>query len=93
VLSEWINYTGCDSLFAAAADSFAAYFGGHERWSMNNNNCDAMGDGIVAPGMEGLDPATGSRATITRAARCAAELTASPGCACCPMAAELPTRR
>jgi hypothetical protein len=61
VLSEWINYTGCDSLFAAAADSFAAYFGGHERWSMNSNNCDQIGPGgIVAPGMEGLDPATGN---------------------------------
>ena len=60
VLSEWINYTGCDSLFAAAADSFVAYIGGHERWSMNNNNCDAMGDGIAAPGMEGSDPPTGN---------------------------------
>ena len=27
---------------------------------MNDHNCDAMGDGIVAPGMQGLDPATGS---------------------------------
>ena len=61
MLSKWINYTGCDSLFAAAADSFAAYFGGHERWSMNANNCDQIGpDGIVAPGMEGPDPSTGN---------------------------------
>jgi hypothetical protein len=27
---------------------------------MNDNNCEAMGDGIVAPGREGLDPATGN---------------------------------
>lgn len=29
-------------------------------WSMNDNNCDAMADGIVAPGMQGLDQATGN---------------------------------
>jgi hypothetical protein len=63
VLSEWINYTGCDSLFATAADAGAAYFGGHERWSSNPNGCDFQGSnptGIVAPGIEGLDPAAGS---------------------------------
>ena len=63
VLSNWINYTGCDSLYAAAADAGAAYFGGHERWSSNPNGCDFQGSnpqGIVAPGMEGLNPATGS---------------------------------
>jgi hypothetical protein len=63
VLSKWINYTGCDSLYATAADSFAAYFGGHERWSQNPNGCDFQGQnpqGIVAPGMEGLDPVTGN---------------------------------
>ena len=60
VLHEWVNYTGCDSLYSAAADSHAAYFGGHERWSMNSNNCDALGPGgYNAPGMEGLDPANG----------------------------------
>ncbi|MGE5291794.1 MAG: hypothetical protein ACM3ML_32285 [Micromonosporaceae bacterium] len=57
----WVNYTGCDSLFAAAADAGAAYFGGHERWSQNPNDCDAKGPGaIVDPGMEGLNPATGA---------------------------------
>src|SRR6202020_1631479 len=35
VLHEWVNYTGCDSLDAAAADASTAYFAGHERWSMN----------------------------------------------------------
>ena len=55
VLHTWVNYTGCDSLYSAAADASTAYFGGHERWSMNPNDCDAQGPGAVsAPGMEGL---------------------------------------
>jgi Domain of unknown function (DUF5122) beta-propeller len=57
---KWINYTGCDSLYATAADSKGAYFGGHERWSMNQEACDTLGPGgYPAPGMEGLDPANG----------------------------------
>jgi hypothetical protein len=61
VTHTWINYTGCDSLYSTAADASTAYFGGHERWSMNPNDCDAQGPGAVsAPGMEGLSPATGS---------------------------------
>jgi hypothetical protein len=61
VMHNWINYTGCDSLYAAAADGKAAYFGGHERWSMNPLGCDAQGPGAYpAPGMEGLDPANGA---------------------------------
>jgi hypothetical protein len=61
VTDLWINYTGCDSLFAAAADASAAYFGGHERWSENPEDCDAQGPGAIpAAGMEGLTPATGS---------------------------------
>lgn len=61
VTDLWINYTGCDSLFAAAADGSAAYFGGHERWSQNPQDCDAQGPGAVpAAGMEGLTPGTGA---------------------------------
>ena len=61
VTHEWVNYTGCDSLYSAAADANAAYFGGHERFSMNSNDCDAQGDGgYNVPGMEGLDPANGN---------------------------------
>jgi hypothetical protein len=60
VLHTWVNYTGCDSLYSAAADASTAYFGGHERWSSNPNDCDQAGAGaIAAPGMEGLSPATG----------------------------------
>ena len=66
VLHEWVNYTGCDSLYAAAADANAAYFAGHERFSSNPNDCDALGaDGYNAPGIEGLAPATGSLFTNT----------------------------
>lgn len=57
----WTNYTGCDSLYSTAADASAAYFGGHERWSMNPADCDGMGASAYnAPGMEGLDTATGA---------------------------------
>ena len=61
VLHDWVNYTGCDSIYSAAADASAAYFGGHERYSMNPNDCDALGPGgYNAPGMEGLSPSDGS---------------------------------
>ena len=58
----WINYTGCDSLFSTAADSSAAYFGGHERWASNPNQCDNnnSGSAVSAPGLVGLSPATGA---------------------------------
>jgi hypothetical protein len=57
----WINYTGCDSLFSAEADGTTAYFGGHERWASNPNGCDGLKTpGVVAPGMEGLNPLTGA---------------------------------
>jgi hypothetical protein len=60
VLHKWVNYTGCDSLYSTAADAHGAYFGGHERWSMNINGCDSLATGgYNAPGMEGLDPANG----------------------------------
>jgi hypothetical protein len=61
VLHNWVNYTGCDSLYSAAADASTAYFGGHERWSSNPDDCDAPGPtAIPAAGMEGLSPATGA---------------------------------
>ncbi len=56
----WINHTGCDSLYSTAADASTAYFGGHERWSMNPDGCNREGrDAYPAPGMEGLSPASG----------------------------------
>ena len=61
VLHEWVNYMGCDSLYAIAADSQAVYIAGHERFASNPNDCDALGPGgYNAPGMAGLDPVTGN---------------------------------
>ncbi len=61
VLHKWVNYTGCDSIFAAAADAGTAYFAGHERWSNNPDDCDAAGPTAVpAPGFEGLSPTSGA---------------------------------
>lgn len=61
VTHSWINYTGCDSLYATVADASNVYFGGHERWASNPNGCDSAGPGaIAAPGMVGLSPTTGA---------------------------------
>ncbi len=62
VTHRWINYTGCDSLYATAADGSAAYFGGHERWASNPAQCDdnTKGTAVNAPGMVGLSPSTGA---------------------------------
>ena len=52
---EWINYTGCDSLYSVAADDSAVYIGGHERWADNANACNKPGPGAVpAQGMAGF---------------------------------------
>jgi hypothetical protein len=54
---EWINYTGCDSLFSVAADASAVYVGGHERWANNPRGCNQAGQGAVpAPGMGAFTP-------------------------------------
>jgi hypothetical protein len=54
---DWINYTGCDSLYSVAADSSAVYVGGAERWADNANGCNHPGAGSVdAPGMGGFTP-------------------------------------
>jgi hypothetical protein len=56
VTHTWINYTGCDSLYAVAADSSAVYIGGHERWANNANGCNHPGTGsLPAPGLGGFD--------------------------------------
>ena len=61
VSHKWVDFTGCDSLYSVAADAKGAYFGGHERYSMNQQACDTLSPaGYNAPGMEGLDPANGN---------------------------------
>jgi hypothetical protein len=52
---QWVNYTGCDSLYSVAADASAVYIGGHERWANNANGCNSAGPGAVpAPGLGGF---------------------------------------
>jgi hypothetical protein len=61
VSHSWINYTGCYTLLSVAADSSAVYIGGHEQYGDDANGCKSAGAGSVpAPGMGGIDPATGS---------------------------------
>lgn len=55
----WINYTGCDSLYAAVAGTNTVYVAGHERWANNGGGCDNPGPGAVAAsGMVGLTEVT-----------------------------------
>jgi hypothetical protein len=57
----WVNYTGCDSYYATAADAYLVYVAGHERYADNSDDCDALGPGgYNAPGMAGLSPANGA---------------------------------
>ena len=52
---EWVNYTGCDSLYSVAADSSAVYIGGHERWANNASGCNSAGAGAIpAQGLGGF---------------------------------------
>jgi hypothetical protein len=52
---NWVNYTGCDSLYSVAADSTTVYVGGHQRWANNANACNAQGPGAIpAPGLGGF---------------------------------------
>jgi hypothetical protein len=60
VLHKWINYTGCDSLFSAAADNAAVYVAGHPRWANNPDGCNFAGTNAVPdPGLQGHSPSTG----------------------------------
>jgi len=60
VSHNWVNYMGCDSLYAVAADSSAVYVAGHPRWSQNANGCNHKGPGAVTDaGLQGLSPGTG----------------------------------
>jgi Domain of unknown function (DUF5122) beta-propeller len=60
----WINYTGCDSLYATAADAGSVYVGGHERYASNRLGCDTYltpgATRVSAPGMGGFTVNSGS---------------------------------
>jgi len=63
---EWVNYTGCDSLYSVAADSSAVYVGGHERWADNASGCNQAGPGAIpAPGLGGFTPGAGGGQLLT----------------------------
>jgi hypothetical protein len=64
VSSRWVNYTGCDSLFAVTADANTVYIAGHERWINNPDGCDQAGAGAIArPGVGAIDATTGLATT------------------------------
>lgn len=55
VYHQWINYTGCNSLYSVAAGQYAVYVGGHERWADNPDGCKTKGQGAKdAPGLGGF---------------------------------------
>ena len=57
---NWINYTGCDSLYSVAADPQTVFIGGHQRWIDNANGCDRLGTGARAQsGLGEITPSTG----------------------------------
>jgi hypothetical protein len=61
VTHRWINYTGCDSLYATVAGASTVYFSGHERWASNPDGCDEAGPGSVpVRGVFGVSPDDGS---------------------------------
>jgi len=69
VTHYWINYTGCDSLFSAAADASAVYVAGHNRWLDNPDGCNQAGPGAIpAPGLAGLTPGPSGGALLTNSA-------------------------
>jgi hypothetical protein len=60
VRQEWVNYTGCWSLFAVAADASAVYIGGHEKYADNPRGCKNAGPGAVRDaGLGALHPVGG----------------------------------
>jgi len=62
---DWVNYTGCDSLYSVAADASAVYVGGDERWADNPDGCNRAGSGAVpAPGMGGFTPGASGGALL-----------------------------
>jgi hypothetical protein len=80
VTHDWVTSTGCDSLYSVAADSFAVYVGGHNRWIPNPDACNKQGPGsLPAPGLAGLTPGRSGGALITNTAKTAGLYSRSRG--------------
>ena len=59
---QWINYTGCDSLYSVAADANTVFAGGHQRWVSNGAGCDRAGAGsFPSPGLSHMSSTNGAR--------------------------------
>jgi hypothetical protein len=77
---DWVNYTGCDSLYSVAADASAVYVGGDERWADNARGCNHPGTGSVpAPGMGGFTPGASGGALLENAAHTAGRYSRARG--------------
>jgi hypothetical protein len=59
---QWINYTGCDSLYSVAADRDTVFIGGHQRWISNGDECDRnnTSPGRAQPGLGQVSPSSGT---------------------------------
>jgi len=69
VTHDWVNYTGCNSLYSVAADSSSVYVGGHERWADDPDGCKHTGPGFInAPGLGGFTPGASGGSLILNSA-------------------------
>jgi len=60
-IADWINLTGCDSLYSVVADDTNVYVGGHQRWLSNPKGCDNAGPGAASrAGIGSLVASTGA---------------------------------
>jgi hypothetical protein len=58
---QWIDYTGCNSLYAVAADASTVYVAGHPKYGQNPNGCKTEGPGAVPDaGLQGLSTSNGN---------------------------------
>jgi hypothetical protein len=60
--NNWINYTGCDSLYSVAADASTVFVAGHQRWISNGDECDrnTKAPGRAQSGLAELNPVGGA---------------------------------
>ena len=80
VTDTWINYTGCGSLYAAAASSSAVFAAGDERWA-DADSCKnpARHGAIPAPGMAALHRRRDAASELRRYRRPLQQVTRASG--------------